>query len=145
MILLDLNLLIYAVNTDTAHHQKALRWLEATLGSDEPVGLSWSVILGFLRLSTRPGIFPRPLEPEQAFGIVDGWLERPSVRVLHPGEQHWSILRSLLQEAGTAGNLTSDAHLAALALEYGATLCSTDNDFARFSGLRFENPLKGSR
>lgn len=142
MKVLDLNLLIYAVNSEAPHHDTARAWLEKTLGSDEPIGLAWSVVLGFLRLSTRSGVFPNPLTPEQALEVVDGWLECPAVRLLHPGDRHWSILRRLIVDAGTAGNLTTDAHLAALALEFEATLCSTDHDFARFEGLRFENPLR---
>jgi len=140
--LIDLNLLIYATNSDSPHHSKACRWVESVLSGEETVALAWIVILGFVRITTRPGAFARPLTSEQAFDMVDGWLGRPCVAVLHPGEMHWPILRGLLEQAGTAGNLSTDAHLAALALEYGATLCSSDNDFARFGKqLRLFNPL----
>lgn len=143
MKLVDLNLLLYAVNEDAPHHETARAWLEGILASDEAVAMPWSVLLGFLRISTRVGIFPKPLEPEQAMETVEGWLGCPVVTVLRPGEGHWDILRRLLEGAGTAGNLTTDAHLAALAIEFDATLCSSDNDFARFEPeLRFENPLK---
>jgi len=142
MKLIDLNLLVYSTNRDSPHHAKALRWLELALSGEETVVFAWIVILGFVRISTRPGAFSKPLTPNQAFDIVDGWLSRPCVTVLHPGKLHWSILRGLLEQAGTAGNLSTDAHLAALALEYGATLCSTDNDFVRFGKqLRCFNPL----
>jgi toxin-antitoxin system PIN domain toxin len=139
--LLDLNLLLYAVNRDSAHHRPAKRWLEEALVGDERVALPWVVLCGFLRVSTNGRIFPSPLEPEQAIGLVDGWLARPNVVVANPGDEHWIILRALLRESGTAANLTTDAHLAALAIEHGAVLCSTDSDFARFRGLRWANPL----
>jgi len=142
VILVDLNLLIYSTNQDSPHHPKALAWLESVLSGEETVGIAWSVLLGFLRLSTRPVAFTQPLTSDQAFDVLESWLSRPCVTILHPGELHWSTLRGLLEQAGTAGNLCNDAHLAALALEYGATLCSTDNDFLRFGKrLRFVNPL----
>ena len=142
MKLIDLNLLLYSTNSDSPNHAKVRPWVESVLSGEETVALAWIVILGFVRITTRPGAFARPLTSEQAFDTVDGWLSRSCVTVLHPGEKHWSILRGLLEQAGTAGSLSTDAHLAALALEYGATLCSSDNDFVRFgSQLRFFNPL----
>lgn len=141
MKLLDLNLLLYAVNSDSAHHRAAKRWLETALNDDEPVALPWAVLLGFLRIATNKRILPRPLSTAQATAVVDGWLAQAAVRVLSPGEEHWRILKVLLAETGTAGNLTTDAHLAALAIENGATLYSTDTDFQRFSRLRWINPL----
>jgi len=138
----DLNLLLYAVNSDAPRHEQAREWWEGLLSSGEVIGLPWTVILGFIRLSTRPGVLPRPLSLEQAVEVVDDWTRQPAVMLLLPGEQHWQILRGLLQFAGTAGNLTTDAHLAALAIEHDALLCSSDSDFARFSPpLRFLNPL----
>ncbi len=141
MILIDLNLLLYATNGDSVHHQAARRWLEERLNDEEPVALPWAVVLGFLRISTNRRILPRPLTTAQALEVVDGWLELSVVRVLQPGQEHWRVLRDLLDEAGTAGNLTTDAHLAALAIENGCTLCSTDTDFARFKRLKWINPL----
>jgi toxin-antitoxin system PIN domain toxin len=141
MKIADLNLLLYAVNRDAPRHEAARRWWEETLGSDEHVGLAWTVLLGFLRLSTRTAVMPKPLRFEQAARIIDEWLEQPACVLVHPGERHWQILKDLLQEAGTAGNLTTDAHLAALAIEHNAVLCSTDGDFRRFAELRLENPL----
>lgn len=141
MKVLDLNLLLHAVNRDSPHHDRANPWLERTLTSDEPVALPWVVVLGFLRLVTSARVYPQPLTPDQALAVVDGWLARPAVVRLAPGDEHWRILRDLLVESGTAGNLTTDAHLAALAIEHGAELCSTDGDFARFRRLRWVNPL----
>lgn len=139
--LLDLNLLVYAVDRDSPRHDAARRWLEEALSDDEPVGLAWVVVLGFLRLATRSVVMRRPLDAEQAFELVEQWLEWPAVRVVRPGPQHWLLLRSLLEPLGTAGNLTTDAHLAALALEHRATLCTADKDFRRFPGLRVFEPL----
>lgn len=141
MKVVDLNLLLYAVNRDSPHHARAKAWLEQTLSDEDPVALPWVVLLGFLRLATSARVFPQPLAPEQALAVVDGWLARPALMPLPPGEEHWRILRDLLSRAGTAGNLVTDAHLAALAIEHGAELCSTDSDFARFRQLRCVNPL----
>ncbi len=141
MKLLDLNLLLYAVNEDAPHHARAKRWLEETLSGTETVALAWTVMLGFLRLSTRSSVFPTPLSLDEAFVAVNGWLAQPCVTVIDPGARHTSILENLLRPLGTGGNLTSDAHLAALAIEHGAELCSSDNDFDRFPGLRRTNPL----
>lgn len=141
MRLVDLNLLLYAVNEDAPLHVEARRWWEQRLSGDEQVGLSWSVILGFLRLTTRPVILPVPLTVGQAQALVDEWLEQPPCLIVQAGDRHWAILKDLLTDAGTAGSLVTDAHLAALAIEHGATLCSTDNDFKRFAKLRHENPL----
>jgi toxin-antitoxin system PIN domain toxin len=139
--LIDLNLLLYAVNADSAHHAEARNWLETVLSDNEPVGLPWVVLLGFLRIATHPRILSHPLSPDQAMEIVDGWLSVPCVRILAPREAHWRILRTLLEATGTAGNLTTDAHLAALAIENGCELCSTDGDFHRFPAIRWVNPL----
>lgn len=141
MKLVDLNLLLYAVNRDSPHHARAKAWLERTLSDEEPAAMPWVVLLGFLRLATSAQVFPQPLAPDRAVAVVDGWLARPPVVVLAPGDEHWRILRDLLTQSGTAGNLTTDAHLAALAIEHGAELCSTDSDFARFGQLRWINPL----
>lgn len=141
MILLDANLLLYAVNEDAAHHKRAKTWLEAWFSGSETVGLSWNVLLAFLRLTTRPGLFRYPLTIEDALRIVEDWVNQPPATLVHPGTKHLQILSDLLRTAGTGGNLTSDAHLAALAIEHGATLWSMDSDFARFPRLRWQNPL----
>lgn len=141
MILVDANLLIYAIDADSPHHGASKRWLEATLSGTESVGLAWVVLLAFLRVTTHPSAVRRPLTVDAALGYVEGWLAQPFVETVAPGAAHWPLLRALLAAAGTAGNLTSDAHLAALALERGAALCSTDHDFRRFPGLQHVNPL----
>lgn len=141
MKLIDLNLLLYAVNRDSIRHAAAKEWLEGTLSGSERVALPWPVILGFLRIATNGRIQPQPLTPDDALGVVDSWLSLSTVVALHPGEEHWRILRELLVDTGSAGNLTTDAHLAALAIEHGAELCSTDSDFGRFQRLRWTNPL----
>lgn len=141
MILIDANLLIYAVDADSPHHAKARPWFEETLSGTTRVGLAWVVLLAFLRLTTHPSVMRRPLTVERALGYVDDWLGQPFVELVGPGEKHWPLLRTLLAATGAAGNLTSDAHLAALSLENGAEICSTDRDFGRFPGVRHLNPL----
>jgi toxin-antitoxin system PIN domain toxin len=141
VILVDANLLIYAIDSDSAHHKNARRWLEDVFSGTTPVGLAWIVILAFLRVTTRPGILRRPLDPERAVEFVDSWLAQPYVTALGPGEGHWAVLRQLIAVVGTAGNLISDAHLAAMALERGCDVYSTDADFSRFPGVRHVNPL----
>lgn len=141
MIVTDVNLLIYAVNQDAPLHKQATRWLEDALSGTRTVAFSWSVLLAFLRLTTRPGLFRHPLTGETAFELVEIWLSRPVAVVLNPGPRHMAVLRGLLAETGTGGNLTSDAHLAALAIENRAELYSADRDFARFPGLKWRNPL----
>jgi toxin-antitoxin system PIN domain toxin len=140
LILLDANVLVYAVDRDSARHDAARRWLEASITSTEPVGLSWVTLLAFLRVTTRPGILVRHLAVDEALELVDRWLE-VTVQV-DPGPRHWSILRRLLAESGMAGNLSSDAHLAALALEHGATVATFDRDFRRFDGVRVVLPAE---
>jgi len=141
MIVVDVNLLIYAVNEDSPYHKKAKPWLEAAVSGTETVGLPWIVLLAFLRLTTRAGLFQRPLTVDTAFDLVDAWLRQPSVTVPEATERHLQTMRDLVSPLGTGGNLTSDAHLAALTIEHGAELCSSDNDFSRFSRVRWRNPL----
>ncbi|MBT9332900.1 type II toxin-antitoxin system VapC family toxin [Paracidobacterium acidisoli] len=141
MILVDVNLLIYAVNEDAPEHRVIREWLEKTLSSGEEVGFAWVVLLAFLRLTTRQGLFTKPLPVKTAFELMESWLEQPAASVVHPGPKHFTLLRKLLEDSGTGGNLTTDAHLAAMAIERDAELCSLDRDFARFAGLRWRNPL----
>lgn len=141
MKVLDLNLLLYAVNRDAVQHASAKAWLEEALSGDEPIAVPWIVILGFLRVATNQRVFSRALSTEEAVEIVDSWLSQPAVIAVSPRDDHWQVVRALIHSAGTAGNLTTDAHLAALAIESGAELCSTDADFGRFAGLRWRNPL----
>ena len=141
MKVVDANVLLYAVNQDAPLHRQARPWLEGVLAGSETVGFAWTVLLAFLRLSTRAAVFPQPLEPEESLDLIDSWLGRPCSTVLHPGERHLQLLRNLVGPLGTGGHLTSDAHLAALAIEHGAELWSYDSDFSRFPGLRWRNPL----
>lgn len=141
MKLIDLNILLYAVNEDAPHHDPIRTWWEQALNGDEPLGLPWVVLLGFLRISTNHDIFPRPLDPTAAVEKVHGWLSLDHTNLLREKDDHWEILRSLLHETGTAANLVTDAHLAALAISHGAVLVSCDNDFARYKRLRWENPM----
>jgi uncharacterized protein len=141
VIIVDVNLLIYAVNRDAPDHKRAKAWLEATVSGPETVGMPWTVLLAFLRLTTRRGLFQNPLTVTAAFDLVDAWLQQPSVIVPEPGTRHLHTMRDLVGPLGFAGNITMDAHLAALAIEHGAELCSTDGDFGRFSRLRWRNPL----
>lgn len=140
MKLVDLNVLLYAVNQDSHRHRIALDWWNAALNGDETIGLPWVVLLGFLRISTNPRVFPAPLTVDAALAKVDAWLSLDNVRVLRESDNHWEIFRSLVADAGTAGNLTTDAHLAALAIGHAAVLVSFDSDFGRFEGLRWEMP-----
>lgn len=141
MKLPDLNILIHALDEASPLHGEARRWLETILSGTETVAMAWIVVIGFVRLSTRQAVFERALSVGEALDVIDGWLERPSVAVVHPTDRHRTILRQLLTPLGTAGNLTTDAHLAALAVEHGAEVCSTDADFARFPGVKWSNPL----
>lgn len=141
MKLVDVNLLLYAVDESSPQHEIARGWLEAVLSGTETVALTWTVLLAFVRLSTRAQVFANPLTSDEALDLVDGWLAQPSVVVVHPTARHAAVLRDLLRFVGTAGNLTTDAHLAAIALGHGAVLCSADADFSRFAGLTWENPI----
>lgn len=142
MRLVDLNLLLYAVDERSPRHDAARSWVEAALSGPGTVALAWIVLVGFVRLSTRAAVFEQPLTAAEALDLVDGWLARPSTTVVHPTPRHAAVLRELLEPLGTAGNLTTDAHLAALAIEHGAQLCSTDADFSRFPGVRWTDPLR---
>jgi uncharacterized protein len=137
----DVNLLVYAADDSCRHYARARPWLEQTLSGTEEVGFAWMVLLGFLRVSTNPAAFGNALSPDRAFEYIDSWLDSPVATVVHPSERHADHMRDLLMPLGTAGNLTNDAHLAALAIEHGAELCSSDNDFSRFEGIRWVNPL----
>jgi toxin-antitoxin system PIN domain toxin len=140
MQVVDANVLLYAINQDTAHHDRARGWLDSALNGEEAVGFTWVVLLAFLRLATRPGLFPRPLDVATATATVELWLAQPPAVVLQPTQRHGALLRSLLEAVGSAGNLVNDAHLAALAVEHGGRVVSFDADFARFPGVRSELP-----
>ena len=141
MKIIDLNLIIYAVNDDAPQHESAKDWWEQSIAETETVGIPWVVILGFLRITTNPRIMPLPLAIDRALGLVNEWLNLPSIQIVMPTDRHWGIFQELIRQAGTAANLTTDAHLATLAIEHGAVFYSTDHDFARFPNLKWINPL----
>jgi hypothetical protein len=141
VILPDVNLLIYAHDTASRDHAAAKAWWDGVLSGDEPVGLAWATLLAFVRLTTNRAVFQEPLSVEEAVETVERWLTQPHVRVVQPAHRHAEYLFGFLRALGAAGNLTSDAHLAALAVEHGATLCSADSDFGRFPRLKWKNPI----
>lgn len=141
MRLPDANLLLYAYDASSADHARARHWLEEQLSGVETFAFAWVILLAFVRLVTSPRVFESPLRVNEALDAVDAWLAAPCATVVHPGPRHAVVLRQLLEPLGTGGNLTSDAHLAALALEHDAELCSADADFSRFPGIRWSNPL----
>ncbi|MEA3501874.1 MAG: type II toxin-antitoxin system VapC family toxin [Actinomycetota bacterium] len=141
MIIPDINLLVYATDTLNRHRPAAERWIEDVLSGPETVGFPWHSLLGFVRLSTNPRAFEVPLSIDTSLGIVDEWLAQPNTTIVHPTHRHSAVLRDLLALVGVGGDLVPDAHLAALAIEHGATLHSADSDFARFPGVRWYNPL----
>jgi toxin-antitoxin system PIN domain toxin len=141
MMLLDASLLLYAYHAQAPEHRRAAAWLESVLSGRGPVGLAWMTIWAFIRIVTSPRVCERPLGPGEAGKIVNGWLAQPSAVLLDPGERYWDILRRLLVDSQVSGPLVADAALAALALEHGAVLCTTDRDFSRFPSLKTLNPL----
>lgn len=143
MILIDANLLIYAHIHTYREHKTARAWLDEQLNGSLRVGLPWASLLAFLRVSTNPRVHAIPATIEGACTQVEAWLALAPVWIPQPSDNHGQILTGLLRATGARGNLTSDAHLAALAIEHGLTLCSADGDFARFAGLRWVNPLSG--
>jgi uncharacterized protein len=142
VILVDANILLYAYDATSREHARARAWLEHVLSGTELVGLAWVTILAFLRISTNPRALAHPLSPQEAAAIVGSWLEQPSVVRVDPGDRHRAILSTMLEQDQVRGPLVTDAHLAALAIEHGATLATHDRDFSRFSGLRTLAPLR---
>ena len=141
MKLIDANILLYAYDASSRHHGLARKWLESELSGSEPVGFSWMTLMAFVRIGTNPRAVAHPFDMEECCAIVTSWLEQPNAVVLTPGEQHWAILQRLLLKSQARGPLAMDAHLAALALEHGATLVTNDRDFDRFDGLKTLFPL----
>lgn len=134
----DVNVLLSAKNADSPHHTTARDWLDGALSATETVGFAMVVVIGFLRVATKPSLFPQPLAPNAALDQIDAWLASGVATLVHPGPRHMVLLRSLIEHTGTAGNLTTDAHLAALALEQRATLATFDGDFHRFPSLKLD-------
>jgi uncharacterized protein len=143
MKIVDVNVLLYLVNRDALQHDRMRQWWEDLVNSGETIGLSWSVILGFLRLSTRSPVFDRPFSRKQALEKVETWLALSNIRIINETENHWQLLKELLREVAGGPNITTDAHLAALAIGYNATLVSCDADFVRFKRVRWEDPSQG--
>ena len=141
MITPDANIVLYAYNEDAPKHAQAKRWLEEQFSLPVPFGLSWQVMTAFLRISTNPRAFPQPFDLPEAIEIVDEWVALPNIEILTPTANHWTIFQDLINEGQTKAALMMDAHLAALAIEHGATLATTDSDFQKFSMLKAINPL----
>jgi uncharacterized protein len=141
VILIDANLLIHAYNPRSEHHVASREWLEEVLAGPELVRFAWVTLWAFLRIITNSRIFARPLTVGEAEAAVSAWLAQPAADILEPGDRHWEILRTLLGEGQAQGPLVTDAAIAAIAVEHGAVLCTTDRDFARFPGLKWRNPL----
>jgi uncharacterized protein len=141
VILVDANLLLYAEDSLSEHHEAARSWWDEQLSGVEPVALCWPVVNAFVRIGTNARLHQRPLTLKEAIDRVQSWLEQPCVRVIQPGDQHWAIFQQMLRSGNAVGNLVSDAHVAALAVEHNCVLHSTDADFSRFRGLKWRNPL----
>jgi uncharacterized protein len=141
MILVDANILLYAYDAGAPEHSVCRDWLEGAFRQQQAVGFAWSTILSFLRLTTNSRVYRVPRDWKEAEGIVSAWLDQPTAYLLRPGEEHWAILSRLIREGQARGPLIMDAHLAALAVEHGAALCTNDRDFTRFPGLKLLNPL----
>jgi uncharacterized protein len=144
LIVLDVNLLLYAYDDTSTQHTAARSWVKTVFSGQELVGLPWQTVWAFLRLTTNSRIFQNCISMEMAVGLVHQWMVLKQVRLLAPGEQHWSVLRQMLIDGQAKGPLATDATLAALTIEHGGVLYSTDRDFARFPGLRWVNPLQES-
>jgi toxin-antitoxin system PIN domain toxin len=141
LILVDANLLLYAYQPRSPHHQASRRWLEDVLSGPELVRFAWVTIWAFIRISTDPRVLERPLTIGEASAAVTAWLAQPTAGLIEPGDRHWALLSVLLEEGQATGALAMDAALAALAIEHGATLHTTDRDFSRFPGLKWINPI----
>jgi hypothetical protein len=140
VIIVDTNVLLYAVDDRQAQHDRSKRWMEQALNGRESIGFAWTVLLGFVRLSTQRGILSSPLDANSALDLVGAWLDARPAAIVQPTARHAAVLRGLLGTVGTAGNLVSDAHLAALCLEHGARMCSFDRDFLRFPDVDVIGP-----
>ena len=141
MILVDANILLYAEDSLQSRHQQARAWWDGQLSGTGVVCLCWTVLSAFIRIGTNPRVFEHPLSLEQALARVQSWLDQPCTRVVRPTERHWTVFKQMLANGQAVANLVTDAHLAALAIEHGCELASTDADFARFPKLKWRNPL----
>ena len=141
MILVDANILLYAEDSLHPHHEKARAWWDERLSETGIVCLCWTVLGAFIRIATNPRVFENPLSLEQSLARVQSWLDQPCTRIIRPTERHWTVFQEALMKGNAVANLVTDAHLAALAIEHGCEMISTDSDFARFPGLKWRNPL----
>lgn len=140
MKVVDANVLLYAVNSASEHHEPSRRWLDTALSGADTVGLAWVPLLAFVRLTTKEGLFPSPLRLSEAMGQVADWLSAPGAVMVSPTPRHIDVLAGLLSSVGSGGNLVNDGHLAALAVEHRGTIVSYDNDFGRFGGVTWQTP-----
>ncbi len=140
MKIVDANVLLYAVNSASEHHDASRRWLDGALSGADIVGLAWVPLLAFVRLTTKHGLFPSPLSAQEAMSRVHDWCGAPSATLVHPTARHAGVLSELVSSVGAGGNLVNDAHLAALAVEHRASVVTYDSDFGRFDGLRWDTP-----
>ena len=143
MILVDANLLLYAEDSLGSRHTEARTWWDEQLSGSSPVCLCWTVIAAFIRIGTNTRVFKQPLSLAEAINRVQSWMDQPCTRLIYPTQNHWEVFREMLTQGQASGNLVTDAHLAALAVEHGCELCSTDTDFSRFPKLKWRNPLQG--
>jgi toxin-antitoxin system PIN domain toxin len=141
MIVVDINVLIYAYNAGAPEHPKARAWIENAFSASDPLFVPWAVVHAFLRLTTKARLLMRPFTIEEAVAIVEEWFSSGAVLLIEPGPRYWSVLRELVTRSNIVGDLVADAHIAALALERNATVCTADRDFQRFPGVRVINPL----
>jgi hypothetical protein len=141
LILVDANILLYAEDALQSRHPQAREWWDGQLSGTGAVCLCWTVLSAFIRIGTNPRVFEYPLSLEQALARVQSWLDQPCTRIVRPTERHWTVFKQLLTEGQAVANLVTDAHLAALAIEHGCELVSTDSDFARFPKLKWRNPI----
>lgn len=141
MIVLDANILLYAYDSDSDQHAKARAWVEQAFSGASPVGLPWQTVTAFVRIVTNPRLSGKRFTPADVIEIVDQWVNQPNLRLLAPGDHHWSFLRQMIMDGQARGPLVTDAQLAAITIEYGGVLHTTDRDFSRFPGLRWKNPL----
>lgn len=142
MILVDANILLYGYDAESPHHAVSRQWIETEFSSGRPVGLGLVTLLAFIRIASDRRVYTRPLRSSDACALVMDWLEQPSVRLVQPGARTWTILSHLCDKGQAKGALVMDAHLAALAVEYGARIATTDRDFARFADVEILNPLE---
>jgi uncharacterized protein len=141
VIVVDANILLYAYDSDSDKHAKARAWVEEAFSGASPVGLPWQTVAAFMRIVTNPRLSGKRFTPAEVVEMVDQWVNQPNLRLLGPGDNHWSFLRQMIVDGQARGPLITDAQLAALTIEYGGVLHTTDRDFSRFPGLRWKNPI----